>query len=50
LKTGTVAATGNIIVVLRHEPAKSAAGVAMGDITNAGGATDAQVTYPIQVN
>ena len=49
LKTGTVAATGNIVVVLRHEPAKSAAGVATGDITNAGGATDAQITYPVQV-
>ena len=49
LKTGTVAATGNIVVVLRHEPAKSAAGVATGDITNAGGATDAQITYPVQI-
>jgi predicted RNA binding protein with dsRBD fold (UPF0201 family) len=49
LKTGTVAATGNIVVVLRHEPAKSAAGVAAGDITNAGGATDAQITYSVQV-
>jgi hypothetical protein len=44
LKTGTAAATGNIVVVLRHMPAKSAAGVATGDITNAGGATDAQIT------
>lgn len=47
LKTGTAAATGNIVVVLRHMPAKSAAGVATGDITNAGGATDAQITYPV---
>jgi hypothetical protein len=49
LKTGATAATGNIVVILRHEPLKSADGVASGSITNAGGATDAQITYPIQV-
>ena len=47
LRTGAAAATGTITVVLRHEPLKSAAGVATGDITNAGGATDAQITYPV---
>jgi hypothetical protein len=30
-------------------PNKSASGVATGDITNAGGATDAAITYPIVV-
>ena len=49
LKTATAASTGNITVVLRHEPIKNAEGVASGDITNAGGATDAQITYPVQV-
>lgn len=49
LRTGTAAATGNIVVVLRHEPLKSAAGVAAGSIANAGGATDAQITYPVKV-
>jgi hypothetical protein len=49
LKTATVAATGDIIVVLKHEPLKNAAGVAAGSITNAGGNTDAQVKYPVQV-
>jgi len=49
LKTGTAAATGNIVVILRHEPLKSADGVSSGSITNAGGATDAQITYPVQV-
>jgi hypothetical protein len=49
LKTGTAATTGNIVVILRHEPIKNAEGVASGDITNAGGATDAQITYPVQV-
>jgi hypothetical protein len=47
LKTGT-ATTGNIVVILRHEPIKNAEGVASGDITNAG-ATDAQITYAVQV-
>jgi hypothetical protein len=49
LKTGTAATTGNIVVILRHEPIKNAEGVASGDITNAGGATDAQITYAVQV-
>lgn len=43
------AGTGNLTVTLRHLPNKSAAGVAAGEITNAGGATDAQVTYPIVI-
>ena len=43
------AATGNLVVTLRHLPNKSASGVATGDITNAGGATDAAVTYPLVV-
>ena len=43
------AGTGNLTVTLRHLPNKSAAGVAAGNITNAGGATDAQVTYPIVI-
>lgn len=44
------AGTGNLTVTLRHEPNKLATGVATGDITNAGGATDAQVIYPIVIN
>jgi hypothetical protein len=49
LTTGN-AGTGNLTVTLRHLPNKSASGVAAGDITNAGGATDASVTYPVIVN
>lgn len=49
LTTGN-AGTGNLTVTLRHLPNKSATGVATGDITNAGGATDASVTYPVTVN
>lgn len=43
------AASGNLIVTLIHEPNKNAEGVAAGNITNAGGATDAQISYPIVV-
>lgn len=46
--TGSTATSGNLTVILRHEPIKSAAGVAAGSITNAGGSTDAQVTYAVQ--
>ena len=48
LTTGE-ATTGNLIVTLRHQPNKSAAGVSSGNITNAGGATDASVKYPIVI-
>jgi len=43
------ATTGSLIVTLRHLPNKSATGVSAGDITNAGGTTDAAVTYPIVI-
>ena len=49
LTTGSSSTTGNLTVTLRHLPNKSAAGVASGDITNAGGSTDAAVTYPISI-
>lgn len=42
-------ATANLSIVLRHNPDKLAAGVANGIITNAGGTTDAQVTFPVAV-
>ena len=41
--------TGNLTVTLRHEPDKSAAGVATGDIANAGGETDIEVTFDVNV-
>lgn len=43
------ASTGNLTFVLRHEPDKNAAGVADGDITNAGGETDIEVVFPISI-
>jgi hypothetical protein len=41
--------TGSLIVTLRHLPNKSGANVAAGDITNAGGGTDAEVVFPVTV-
>ena len=43
------AASGNITIILRHEPAKDAEGVSDGDITNAGGETDITVSFPVVV-
>ncbi len=48
LTTGA-AASGSITITLRHEPVKTASGVSGGDITNAGGETDIEVTFPINV-
>lgn len=47
--TTGVAGGGNLRVTLRHMPNKNAAGVAGGDITNAGGETDIEVDFPIVV-
>ena len=41
--------TGSLVVTLKHLPNKSATGVSSGDITNAGGETDATVTFPVVV-
>ncbi|MFK8004779.1 MAG: type 1 periplasmic binding fold superfamily protein [Saprospiraceae bacterium] len=41
--------TGTLNVILRHEPAKGASGVSSGDITNAGGETDIEVTFDITI-
>lgn len=48
LTTGS-ASTGNLTITLRHEPNKSAIGVSGGDITNAGGETDIEITFPVIV-
>jgi hypothetical protein len=47
--TTTTAASGTLRVSLRHGPNKNGQGVSSGDITNAGGATDAAVDFPIKV-
>ena len=41
--------SGTLTIVLRHEPNKSASGVSSGDITNAGGETDIEVTFNLVV-
>jgi hypothetical protein len=43
------ASSGNLTITLRHEPAKNAPGVSGGDITNAGGETDIEVTFIIEI-
>ena len=43
------AAAGDLTVILRHEPAKDADGVSDGEIANAGGETDIEVTFPVTV-
>lgn len=50
LVAGNSGSTGTLIVTLRHDLNKSAAGVAGGDITNAGGSTDVAVSFPVAVN
>jgi len=43
------AGNGDLTIILRHEPAKSADGVKNGDLTNAGGETDIEVSFDITV-
>lgn len=45
----TDSATGNLTITLRHNPNKSATNVSSGDISNAGGSTDAEVSFTIAV-
>ncbi|WP_338766460.1 hypothetical protein WAF17_03815 [Bernardetia sp. ABR2-2B] len=47
--TTTDASQGKLRVTLRHEPAKDAAGVSDGDITNAGGETDIEVEFDVTI-
>lgn len=41
--------SGTLTITLRHEPNKSAEGVGNGDITNAGGSTDATASFTVSV-
>ncbi len=47
--TTTGASTGTLTITLRHEPNKDGANVSSGDITNAGGETDIEVTFDVTV-
>lgn len=44
----TQAGTGKLKVTLRHEPNKTASGVSSGNIANAGGETDVEVTFDVE--
>lgn len=44
-----VPSSGRLTIVLRHYPDKSAPGVSAGDITNAGGSTDIQADFDVEV-
>jgi len=48
LTTGE-AGIGQLTITLRHEPNKSASGVEEGDISQAGGSTDIEVTFDVIV-
>jgi len=41
--------SGQLTVILRHEPNKSASGVPQGEITNAGGETDIEVVFDVDI-
>jgi hypothetical protein len=43
------AGTGSLIITLRHEPNKTADGVSDGQIANAGGETDIEVTFEVVI-
>lgn len=43
------ASSGNLTITLRHEPNKTAAGVSAGNIANAGGETDIEVTFAVTI-
>ncbi len=47
--TTTITGAGTLTIILRHEPNKTAEGVATGDISNAGGESDIEVTFAIEV-
>ena len=47
--TSGAPSTGTLMVTLRHQPDKTAAGVSGGGITNAGGETDIEVTFPLVI-
>ncbi len=47
--TTGAAASGALKITLRHEPDKNADGVSDGNITNAGGETDIEVTFNVDV-
>lgn len=47
--TTTDAGQGTLTITLRHEPSKTADGVAGGNLLNAGGETDIEVTFDVDI-
>ena len=47
--TAGAASSGTLTVILKHEPEKTASGVSTGDITNAGGDSDIEVTFDVEI-
>ena len=47
LVVGGASTTGALIVTLRHEPNKVAAGTDVTNVAAAGGSTDAEVSFPV---
>lgn len=47
--TTQAASSGQLSVILRHQGDKFAAGVSSGDITNAGGGTDIEVSFDVVI-
>lgn len=50
LSTNQAACTGVMTVILRHEPDKDGVGVSDGNIANAGGETDIEVSFNVALN
>lgn len=48
LRTAEIS-TGELTITLRHKPDKMAIGVASGDLANAGGETDIEVTFNVKI-
>ncbi|MBB4078390.1 hypothetical protein GGR28_001003 [Lewinella aquimaris] len=42
--------SGNLVIILRHEPDKSATGVSISDPAGAGGATDIEISFPVSIS
>jgi hypothetical protein len=42
-------ANGKLTITLRHEPIKKASGVSTGDITNASGETDIEISFDVEI-
>lgn len=49
MTTSGITGSGTVNFILKHQPNKTATGVSTGDITNAGGSTDVDVTFDVTV-